>query len=450
LPSRSEGPALRLWRKELRELAASRSYALLLVLVGALVGHAFLTAVETYAEMSGAPGAPSALAQGMNPLDGILVPTFGAYDLAATLLLPFVVIGLVSAERATGAWTILVQSPASVRSMVAMKALALAAAWMIALVPGLAAVALWRSYGGHVHGAELAALLLGHLLRAGLTIGIAAAAAAVTDQSATAAIVTLGVTVGSWALDFVAAVRGGMWERIAAFTPTATLRLFEQGLVRASAVAVMTATCIAGLALAAVWLDVGAAFSRRVARSAAVLLAFAVVAAGGARLHASWDVTEDRRHSFAPADEAALRALPAKLRVEVHLGAEDPRLADLQRGVLQKLERVVPRLEVVNTSRSRTGLFAKPDEHYGEVWYELGGKRVMLRSTIEPVVLETIFGLARVAPPARGGPMAYGGYPLAASGSFAAPAFYVAWPLLVVVLFAAFRSSRVDRRTRTQ
>ena len=445
--SRSEGPARLLWRKELRELAVSRSYAMLLVLSGALVGHAFLTAVATYAELSGAGGAPSALAQGMNPLDGILVPTFGAYDLAATLLLPFVVIRLVSAERATGAWTILVQSPARVRSMVTMKALALAAAWIVALVPGLAAMALWRSYGGHVHGGELAALLLGHVLRAGLPIGLAAAAAAVTDQSASAAIVTLGVTVGSWALDFVAAVRGGAWERIAAFTPTATLRLFEQGLVRASAVAVMAATCIAGLALAAVWLDMGARLWRRVGWSAVVLLGFVVVAAGGARLHSSWDVTEDRRHSFPPADEAALRALPGPLKVEVHLGAEDPRLSDLQRGVLQKLERVVPRLEVVNTSQSHTGMFARADEHYGEVWYEMGGKRVMLRSTIEPVVLETIFGLAGVAPPARGEAAAYGGYPLAATGAYAAAALYLAWPLLVVVLFAAFRRGRAVRRS---
>jgi hypothetical protein len=190
----------------------------------------------------------------------------------------------------------------------------------------------------------------------------------------------------------------------------------------------------------------GATLWRRVGRSAVVLLAFAVVATGGARLRSSWDVTEDRRHSFPPADEAALRALPGPLRVEVHLGAEDPRLSDLQRGVLQNLERVVPRLEVVRMSQSHTGLFARADEHYGEVWYEMGGKRAMLRSTIEPVVLETIFGLAGVAPPARGESVAYGGYPLAATGAYAAVAFYLVWPLLVVVLFAAFRRGRASRR----
>ena len=57
----------------------------MLVIVGALVGHAFITAVGLYAEMSGAGGGPAALPQGLTPLDDVLVPTWGAYDLAATL-----------------------------------------------------------------------------------------------------------------------------------------------------------------------------------------------------------------------------------------------------------------------------------------------------------------------------------------------------------------------------
>ncbi|MFI5311040.1 MAG: ABC transporter permease, partial [Gemmatimonadales bacterium] len=385
----------------------------------------------------------------MNPLDGILVPTFGAYDLAATLLLPFVVIRLISAERASGAWTILVQSRARVPGMVAIKAVALVAAWGVALVPGFVAVLLWRSYGGHVNGAELAPLLLGHLLRAGLTIGVAAAAAAVTEQSASAAIVTLGVTVGSWALDFVASVRGGMVERIAAFTPTATLRLFEQGLVRSSTVTVMFAVSLAGLAVATIWLDSASTPVRRLIRGAVALCTLGVLSAGLGQLRPSWDVTEDRRHSFPAEDAAALRGLPAPLRVEVHLAAEDPRLADLRRGVLEKLERVVPHLELVTSSSSSTGLFARPDEHYGEVWYQVGARRVMLRSTIEPVVLETIYGVAGVTPPpGREVASVYGGFPLVADAAYATPVFYLAWPLLVLLLAAVVRRPRLGRASR--
>ena len=118
--------------KEFRELMASRAFWLLLLMMGPLVGHGFITAVDTYAEASGIAGGPAALSQGLSPLDGILVPTFGAYDLAVTLLFPFVAIRLVAAEKASGAWKLLLQSPASPGAMLLAKGLTLLAGWMIA------------------------------------------------------------------------------------------------------------------------------------------------------------------------------------------------------------------------------------------------------------------------------------------------------------------------------
>ena len=126
--------------KEFRELMASRAFWLLLLMIGPLVGHGFITAVDTYAEASGIGGGPSALAQGLSPLDGILVPTFGAYDLAVTLLFPFVAIRLVATEKASGAWKLLLQSPASAGAMLLAKGLTLLAGWLIAWLPGLAAL----------------------------------------------------------------------------------------------------------------------------------------------------------------------------------------------------------------------------------------------------------------------------------------------------------------------
>src|SRR5262245_49770073 len=77
-------------RKDARELAVSRAALLVAIAVGPLVGHAFMTAVDTYAEVSGSAGGPAALAQGLSPLDGVIVPTLGAYALISALLLPFV------------------------------------------------------------------------------------------------------------------------------------------------------------------------------------------------------------------------------------------------------------------------------------------------------------------------------------------------------------------------
>ncbi len=127
--------------KEFRELLASRAFWLLLLFIGFLVGHSFTTAVGLYAEMSGS-GGPAALPQGLTSLDGILVPTWGAYDLAATLLFPFVAIRMVSSEKESGALKLLLQLPGSLGSKVAAKGLVLLLAWLVAWLPGLMAIVL--------------------------------------------------------------------------------------------------------------------------------------------------------------------------------------------------------------------------------------------------------------------------------------------------------------------
>src|SRR5262245_49428198 len=111
------------WRhllaKEWRELLAARPYWLLILIIGLLVGQSFITAVNLYAEASGIGGGAAALAQGLSPLDGILVPTFGAYDLALTLLFPFVAIRMFAAEKESGAWKLLLQFPQRLSGLVA-------------------------------------------------------------------------------------------------------------------------------------------------------------------------------------------------------------------------------------------------------------------------------------------------------------------------------------------
>ncbi|MEO8619624.1 MAG: ABC transporter permease, partial [bacterium] len=182
--------------KEMRELLASKAFWLLLVIVGALVGHAFLTATSTYAEASGAGGGPSALAQGLNPLSGIVVPVLGAYDLAATLLFPFVVIRVFAVERETGALILMLQAPVRLGAAIAAKGVALAVGWVIAGIPGMIALVWWRTLHGHLYAPEVATVVTGHLLRGVMTIGIGSAAGALAANGASAAILALTVTLG--------------------------------------------------------------------------------------------------------------------------------------------------------------------------------------------------------------------------------------------------------------
>lgn len=417
--------------KESRELLASRAFWVLLLMIGPLVGQGFVAAVNLYAEVSGAAGGPAALPQGLSPLDGILAPSFGAYDLAVMLLFPFVAIRLVASEKDSGALKLMLQAPSSVGSTVAAKGVVILSGWLIAWTPGFVALALWKSYGGHLHAPETINLLAGHLLRVILSAGVAVAAAAVSSGAATAAIVTLGFTVGTWALEFVAAGRGGFLQKLATYTPTAALHGFEQGQFRLSTVVVLLAAGVGGFALASIWLPTGRGWRFRLIGSVGVAAGVALVAWGGSLVRATWDLSENQRNSFSPADQAALREIKQPLRITVYLAPEDPRLTDLERGIIGKLRVILPRVEVDYAAQSVSGLFEAHEDHYGEVWYELGGRSVMSRSTTEPIVLETLYQLAEIQPPAASDEAGYPGYPLAAQPRNAALIFYALWPLLI-------------------
>jgi len=420
--------------KETRELVASRAFLIFAVLVGPLVGHAYGLAVDTYAEMSGQAGATAALAQGLSPLDGIVVPTFGAYVLALSLLFPFAAIRLVSSEKQSGALDLLLQSRWSAMAQVAAKFATLLVAWIVAWIPGLVALSLWRSGGGHLSGAEVTSVLAGHLLRGALVISIAIVAAAVTENAAAAAVLTLAFTLASWALEFVAAVQGGLAQTVADLAPEGMLRAFERGEVRLDVIAVLLVTVVSNLAAAVVWLHPGRSRGTRWAATLVILVLTSALTPMVSGLRTSWDVSEDRRNSFSVADERALSQLRTPIRVEVNLAPEDPRLADLDRSVLRKLRRTVPDIAIVNTSTSRSGLFGTSNDGdraagYGEVWYQVGEHRAMSRSTVEPIVLDLIYELAGIQAPARDD-RAYPGYPLRGAPSTAPWFFYFVFPVM--------------------
>ena len=185
------------------------------------------------------------------------------------------------------------------------------------------------------------------------------------------------------------------------------------------------------LVLASLWLRVGRRRRVRVSGGALVVVATALLACVAAQPRASWDVSEDRRNSLSAADERALSPIHAPLHVTVYLAPEDPRLADLERGVLRKLRRTLPRVDVQYAARG-SGLFARPGDHYGEVWYEIAGHRAMSRSTTEPIVLETLYGIASIRPPTNDTAPTYSGYPLVARAFAASFIFYLLWPVVVL------------------
>jgi len=426
-------------RKELAELAASRAFWLLLLIIGLLTGQSFITAMNAYAEASGIGGGVAALAQGLSPLDGILTPTLGAYDLAITLLVPFVAIRLIASEKSSGALKLMLQWPESIERQIAAKAIALTCAWIVSLVPFLIALALWRGYGGHLYAPEVLNLLLGYTLRFLLTAAIAMAAAALMPGAANAAIVVLAFTIGTWALDFIAAGRGGIVQTLASFTPTATLRGFERGLLRADVILVLLIVSVLGFAIAANWLHLGRGIRARVAgTSVLVILASLAIVTVLLLVRVSFDLSENRRNSFSASDERVLAGIEAPLTITVFLSSEDPRMMDFENNVLLKLRRSMQDVHVIYPLAGRSGLFEN-DARYGEIVYRLGMKTATSRSTTEEIVLDTIYELAGVRAPARG-TSAYPGYPLAKrAGWVEVTVFYLLWPIVVAAMWRGAR-----------
>jgi ABC-type transport system involved in multi-copper enzyme maturation permease subunit len=421
----------------MRELVTGNSLWVLMLLLSPLVRYSYIQAVALYTEASRPALSVPELARQLSPFDGILVPTLGGFYLAITLLFPFIAIRLIAAEKASGGLKLMVQLPYRLTDLVAAKFAALIAAWLIALIPVLSALVCWGLLGGHLDLRETATLILGHLLYALLIGAISFLAAALTEGGATAAILALAVTLGSWVLDFAALDRGGVSSLLAALSLTSLLRPFEQGLLSVPAVLGMLTAMVGFLALAAIWLPPGVRLGRKFEGSALIVLAVAILIGGAAQARTVRDVTPDRRNSFSMADEKLLGELRDRLLVTVHMASSDPRLVDLDRKVLARVKRAMPWVTIrIAEPGQRNPFGTAGDEAYGEIVLTYHGKSATTRSTGAGEILPILYELAQVGLPGSGGSGPdEPGYPLVADASNAAVWFYGVQPLAFAVIW---------------
>jgi ABC-2 type transport system permease protein len=432
-------PIQQLLAKELREIASGRALWIMLLILCPLVGYGFFQAVSLYGEASAAAVDSPVLGSGLSPLDGVLVPTFGGLYLAATLLFPFVAIRTLGRERESGALALLVQLPYRVPTLIA--------AWVAAVICAASALPLWLALGGHLYLPETLDLVFGHVLY-GLLIGaIALFAASISENAATAAIITLAFTIGSWVLDFALAGQPGALGWISQLSLTQTLRPFEQGLLPAGLLLGILAAIGGFAALAAVWLHPGVPLATKCVRSLACLTIAAAVIGLATPVRLSVDLAEDRHNSFSVGDQRALADLREPLTVTVHLAPEDPRYVDLRRNVLAKLERAMPDVTIRLATSGQSMVGSATEEAYGEIDYSYGARSDKSRSTSHREILPLIYALAGRPIPEPIPSQDYPGYPLLANGSPALAWFFGALPLLIVV---AWRWSRRPPQIPTQ
>jgi ABC-2 type transport system permease protein len=426
--------------KELWEVASGRALWTMLLIQCPLLGYSFFQAISLYSEASAAAGDSPVLGSGLSPLDGVLVPTFGGLYLAATLLFPFVAIRTLGREKESGALALLVQLPYRIPALIVAKMTAIFAAWLAAVLCAASALVIWWAIGGHLYLPETLDLVIGHLLYGLLVGAIALFSASVSDSAATAAIITLAFTIGSWVLDFALAGQPGALGWVSRLSLTQTLRPFEQGLLSAGLLAGILAAICGFAALAAVWLHPGMRLSTKLVRSAVCVGVAAAVIGLSTQVGRSVDVTEDRRNSFPAADQRALAELREPLIITVHLVPEDPRYIDLQRNVLVKLERVMSHVTIRLATSGQSMVGSAGEEAYGEVEYSYDARSDKSRSTSHREILPLIYALAGRPIPQPIAGEDYPGYPLLANGSAALAWFFGGLPLLIVI--AWWRSRR--------
>lgn len=416
--------------QEMRGLLVSPALWIMLIIVSLLVGYSFLQAVDLFSQASRTALSFPELAGGMNPLEGIFVPTFGAYYLSQTLLLPFVAIRLIGLDKQSGALKLLLQLPLSPLTLCGLKITAMGLVWLSSLLPAASALIIWHNLGGHIYLPEIAILLAGHGLYSLTVISIAMFAATISDSLPTAAMFCLAATLGSWVLDFAAAGQGGLLGILGSLSLTGMLRQFENGLLSTAYVASFLSLALLFFLLTAIWLHPGRRIFVNLGKSFTCIALSCIVASSALLAPKYMDVTENRRHSFNPADTRALQKLSKALTITIHLYPQDSRLLDLEHDVLGKLRRSVPKLNVKYPQTESAGLFnATESDNYGLIQYTYDGQHDQSYSNSENEILPIIYTLAGVQVVPDSVPT-YSGHPLTAEATGSKWWFYIFLPMV--------------------
>lgn len=436
--------------QEIRNILLSPALWGLLIALSLLVGYSFIQAVTLFSQASQTALSYPELAAGMNPLDGIFVPTFGAYYLIETLLLPFIILRLIGHDKQNGTLKILLQLPLSTFALNGVKLAAMALVWLLLLIPAVSVVINWKILGGSIYYPEILTLLLGHALYSLTIVCIAMFATAIAKTLPTAAMLCLGVTLGCWVLDFATGNGQGWLEILNNWSLTTLLRQFESGLLSSPTIAAFLILALLFFTGASVWLHPGKQLQLKIQSSLLVVAVLLLAAVGCSQLGGYVDMTANRQHSFPPADVRALQQMQKPLIITIHLTPEDGRYYDLDHEVLAKLKRVVPDLRLIFADTASGGLFAASgSDTYGLIEYEYAGQKEQSYSNSPEEILPLLHKLAgqKVT---RDKLQSYSGHPLVADASGSKVWFYLLLPLLFLLAAGLLQQPRFLRNHESE
>ena len=254
--------------------------------------------------------------------------------------------------------------------------------------------------------------VFGHLLYGLLVGAIALFAASISESSATAAIIALAFTIGSWVLDFALAGQPGALEWISRLSLTQTLRTFEQGLLSIGLLLGVVAAIGGFAALSAVWLHPGVPLRTKFMRSIACVAAVAVVLASG---HAGQDIGGPHRGSAQLVSGRRSAGARRASRAAAHHRSPGAGRPALRRSASQRSGQArAGRFHDVTIRLATTGqsvVGSSSDEAYGEIEYSYAGRADKSRSTSPREILPLLYALAGRPVPPPGAGEEYSGLP---------------------------------------
>jgi hypothetical protein len=313
------------------------------------------------------------------------------------------------------------------------KIVSLAICWLISFIPCLSTLIIWKVSGGHLYYPEVFNLLLGHALYALAIIAVSFFAASITDSSATAAIVALIIILSSWILDFAAGTQLGFLKKISNISFTPAIKAFEQGLFSSSKAFQFLITAAIFFALATIWISLKDNFLRKIRYSSIAIVITIFLFFLSSTFVFYKDFSENRNNSFSRSDEIALSQVEKPLHIVVYLSPNDSRFVDLDKNILSKLERTVPKLVLDYPNIKSADLFdGKKDPNYGLIIYKYDNKEDKSYSISENEILQIIFNLTGKKVIAEK-PKPYPGYPIIIKTKSSAIWFYICLPIFYVL-----------------
>lgn len=291
---------------------------------------AFVAMLPQFLELANPPGITEMIG----------TPLFGAAAVLLMLATPLLAMRLIAGERQERTFVLLLSAPLSMTQIVLGKFCGLAAFLaVLALLPGVMALSLYA--GGTPDVGLLAANWLGLMLLALSFAALGLFMSSLTAHPATAAFAAFGALLASW-LTGLSAGEPGSW--LHQFSLLKHFEPFNRGLIASADAGFFLAFAILFLALAVRRLEMEhGAWSRRRALRHAVLTAILLGVVGtlavfAQRYPATWDISQNSRHSLSAASRKVLQQMPEPVAITAYASRRDIELGDIRKYILDFVE----------------------------------------------------------------------------------------------------------------